>query len=229
MNRTLVIESATEACSVALFDGAALVAGDFAMLGRGHAEALVPMIAALPGKGRADRIMVGLGPGSFTGLRIGLAAARALGLAWGCAVLGYPTLALIALGARASAPGAVLVATTGGHGEWFCQDFGGDGLPASALVSLKPEVAAARAGDVVAGSQAEALVARRGHGTALAIWPDARAAMALAPALITTDLAPIYGRAPDARPVESCRLEAARRRSRPDHGGHAGGIRPAPW
>ena len=45
---TLVIDSATEACSVALFDGAELIAGTHAMLGRGHAEQLVPMIAALP-------------------------------------------------------------------------------------------------------------------------------------------------------------------------------------
>jgi tRNA threonylcarbamoyladenosine biosynthesis protein TsaB len=47
--RTLVIDCATEACSVALFDGDALIAGECRVLGRGHAEALVPMIAALPG------------------------------------------------------------------------------------------------------------------------------------------------------------------------------------
>ena len=50
--RTLVIDTATEACSVALFDDGALQGGDYRHLARGHAEALVPMIAALPGRGK---------------------------------------------------------------------------------------------------------------------------------------------------------------------------------
>ncbi len=49
--RTLVIDCATEACSIALFEGERLLAGDFRMLGRGHAEQLIPMIADLPGQG----------------------------------------------------------------------------------------------------------------------------------------------------------------------------------
>jgi tRNA threonylcarbamoyladenosine biosynthesis protein TsaB len=52
--RTLAIDCATEACSVALFDGAELLAGEFRMLGRGHAEQLVPMIARLARPGRTD-------------------------------------------------------------------------------------------------------------------------------------------------------------------------------
>ena len=54
------------------------------------------MIAALPEHGRADSIAVALGPGSFTGIRVGLAAARALAFAWGAELTGYPTLDLIA-------------------------------------------------------------------------------------------------------------------------------------
>lgn len=196
----LVIEAATEACSVALFTEGALVAGDWRMLGRGHAEALVPMIAALPGKGRTRRIAVGLGPGSFTGVRIGLAAARALGLAWGAEVLGYPTLALIAAMARAQAGAqAVLVATTGGHGEWFLAGYDAAGAEARPLASLAPDVAAGVDGALVAGSQAEALVARRGAGTAMPIWPDARVFDRLGNAALGRDLAPIYGRVPDAK------------------------------
>src|SRR5690606_30763159 len=136
--RTLVIDSATEACSAALFEDMALVARTLEVLGRGHAERLVPMISELPDKGRAERIVVSLGPGSFTGVRIGLAAARALGLAWKAEVLGYPTLALVAAMARRTHPGPVTVCMTGGHGEWFVQDYGPDGLPQGNLVSLAP-------------------------------------------------------------------------------------------
>ncbi|WP_374418583.1 tRNA (adenosine(37)-N6)-threonylcarbamoyltransferase complex dimerization subunit type 1 TsaB [Novosphingobium arvoryzae] len=198
---TLTIDSATEACSVALHDGAVLVAGDWRMLGRGHAEQLVPMIAALPGQGRAARISVALGPGSFTGLRVGLAAARALALAWRAELVGYPTLALLAAMARAErGDQTVTVATTGGHGEWFVQDFGADGAELGPLQSLPPAAAAARPGaDLVAGSQAEALVAARGTGTALPLWPDARQVALLPAAAFSPDVALRYGRAPDAR------------------------------
>lgn len=198
---TLVIDCATEACSVALLDGDALIAGDYRVLGRGHAEQLVPMIAALPGNGRADRIAVALGPGSFTGVRVGLAAARALAFAWGAELTGYPTLRLVAAMARAAEPGAaVTVCMTGGHGEWFVQDFAATGSAAGLQVSLTSAGAAAHGGaDLVAGSQADALVAARGSGTALPLWPDARAFAVLEPQHLSSDPAPLYGRAPDAR------------------------------
>jgi len=200
-NTTLVIDCATEACSVALVRGREVVAADWRLLGRGHAEQLVPMIAALPGHGRADRIAVALGPGSFTGVRVGLAAARALALAWGADLRGYPTLALLAAQARAQAGDeAVTAAITGGHGEWFVQDFGTDGLPSGVLASLKPDEAAATAGAaLVVGSQAAALVERRGSGLALELKCDARGFVLLPDALLACDPAPIYGRAPDAR------------------------------
>jgi tRNA threonylcarbamoyladenosine biosynthesis protein TsaB len=197
--RVLAMECATEACSVALFQDGTLVDGTFRQLGRGHAEALVPMIAALPGSGRADVIVTGLGPGSFTGVRIALAAARALALAWGVPALGYPTLALTAAMARGATAQDVLVATTGGHGEWFTQAFAADGTALSPLASQSPADAAAGTIDLVAGSQAEALVAQRGTGRALALWPDARALMQLGQDHLTADLSPLYGRAPDAR------------------------------
>lgn len=202
--RWLAIECTTEACSVALFRDGGLVAGEYRQLGRGHAEALMPMIAALPERGRADAIAVGRGPGSFTGLRIGLAAARALGLAWRAPVYGYPTLALIASMALEREHGPVRVATTGGHGEWFTQSFDAEGRALGDLLSQHPEAAMAHGEALIAGSQAEALLAGRqaaggADGLALALWPDARAVAGLNPAHFSQDLSPLYGRAPDAR------------------------------
>lgn len=204
--RRLVIDSATEACSVALFDGDSMIAGEYAMLGRGHAEQLVPMIAALPGKGRADWIAVNTGPGSFTGIRVGLAAARALSLAWAAPLTGYSSLALVAAMAKAANPGrAIDVAMTGGHGEWFFQPFGADGSASSEVASLSPaQVAAASRADCIVGSQAEALAVHRDRALVEALmimplWPDARAFACLEAHGLQDDALPRYGRAPDAR------------------------------
>lgn len=201
--RTLVIDCATEACSVALFEDGLLLAGDFRMLGRGHAEHLVPMVSGLPERGRAERIAVSLGPGSFTGLRVGLAAARAFGFAWKADLMGFPTLALVAAIARdRTGNEPVGVAMTGGHGEWFVEGFDERGATTRPLASLSPSAAIAASHEfTIAGSEAEALVERRGRGRPLAMWPDARAFPLLPSLALSQKVQPLYGRPPDARPI----------------------------
>lgn len=198
--RTLAIETAADACSVALIEGEAVVAYDHRVIGRGHAEALVPMIAALPDRGRSSRILVSLGPGSFTGVRIGLATARALGFAWNAEVLGFPTLALVAAQADAGAP--LTVCMNGGHGEWFVQDFA-QGASLGELHSLTPPAAAVRGAQrLIVGNRAREFAALLGGGTeAVELLPDAGAVPILGLAHFTTVLAPIYGRGPDATPM----------------------------
>ena len=170
------------------------------------------MIADLPEKGRADTILVSLGPGSFTGVRIGIATARALGFAWQAEVLGYPTLALVAAMARSdNAQAPATVCMNGGHGEWFVQDFDAAGMPHAQVASLPPDAAAARDFHaIVAGDRAAELVgdAPDAKHRAVEILPDARATPLLPKTLLTQDLAPIYGRGPDATP--SALAEAGR-------------------
>lgn len=187
------------------FDGATLLASTHEVLGRGHAERLVPMIAQLPDKGRADRILVSLGPGSFTGVRIGIAAAQGLGLAWNAQVLGYPTLGLVGVMAQKThTKTPVTVCMNGGHGEWFVQQFAEDGTPANKAASLKPEEARAllQPGIIVAGSKAAEMRDGREDITALDILPDARDALLMPDQLLSSDVTPIYGRAPDAKPAQ---------------------------
>ena len=197
----LVIDSATAACSVALLaDDGALLEERHEVVGRGHAERLVPMIAELLGDRRPGAILVDCGPGSFTGVRVGLAAAHGLAIGWQVPLAGFSSLALLA---AASGESEVAAALRGGHGELFVQSYGGDPLaPLDPLRSLPPEAAAeAIAADLVVGSGAEALVAARGHGRWSDALPRAAQARLLPDSLRSLPAKPIYGRAPDARPM----------------------------
>ncbi|MBY8976674.1 tRNA (adenosine(37)-N6)-threonylcarbamoyltransferase complex dimerization subunit type 1 TsaB [Rhodobacteraceae bacterium NNCM2] len=115
----LAIDTSTSQCAVALADGDAVETRQREMT-RGHAEALFPMIDELVG-GRFDaltRIAVCTGPGSFTGIRIGVAAAR--GLALGC---GIPCIGISRFEALAAGKGAVTVVLDGRAGTLFAQPF----------------------------------------------------------------------------------------------------------
>ena len=200
---TLVIETATAACSVALLRGGDVIASAHEVVGRGHAERLVPMIGALPGQGRAPRILVDVGPGSFTGVRVGLAAALGLAIGWGSEVVGYSSLALVAASGFEGHPQCPALAAIleGGHGEVFMQLFTASPLaPEGPLQSLLPAAALAALGDRPAfGNGVRHLAALDPERGLIEALPRAEDARLLPPALATLPPRPIYGRAPDAR------------------------------
>ena len=197
--RRLIIDTATRVCSVALFDGYFCIAAFHEDLGRGHAERLVPMIAELPDKGRADIIHVDVGPGSFTGIRVGVSAARALALAWGAKCHGYCGLDLVAAVARKRTAVTVDVVMTGGHGEFYFQSFDDGGASLTEVQSLPPEIAAKiSVAELVAGDMAHRLVTLRGSGQAIELLPNAQSWPEISelPPLLPS---PLYVRGPDAK------------------------------
>src|SRR5438045_791076 len=138
----LAFDTSSAACTAALFDeNGACVARRDELIGRGHSERLVPMLAEMLDGRTATRILVGVGPGSFTGIRVGIAAAHGLAIGWGAELAGMSSLALLAAGAEAD--GDVAATVSGGHGELFVQQFGAAGEPTSGLANLSPAAAAA--------------------------------------------------------------------------------------
>lgn len=197
----LALDTSTAACTAALLlpDGTIIASRD-EVIGRGHAERLVPMIEEMLDGHVPARLLVGVGPGSFTGLRVGIAAAHGLAIGWSIPLSGMNSLALVA----ASAPpgeGKVAVAMAGGHGELFVQTFNRRKLNATGpILNLTPVAAAAKVdAPLVVGSGAEALVAARHSGEAMPLLPTASHAMQLPELLRMLECKPIYARAPDAR------------------------------
>ncbi|HSE76760.1 MAG TPA: tRNA (adenosine(37)-N6)-threonylcarbamoyltransferase complex dimerization subunit type 1 TsaB [Alphaproteobacteria bacterium] len=167
----LALDTSTVACSVALLRAEAIVAAEEQPMIRGHAEALLPMVARIMTRagapfGAIDRLAVTIGPGHFTGLRAGIAAARGLALALDRPLVGVTTLEAIAAGVpEAERRGrVVIVAIDSKREEAYVQAFD-EGLVARASpAALRPadyaaKFAAARPAMpvVLAGDAAEAL------------------------------------------------------------------------
>jgi tRNA threonylcarbamoyl adenosine modification protein YeaZ len=198
----LAFDTSTAACTAALLepDGTVIASRD-EVIGRGHAERLVPMIEEMLDGHVPSRILVGVGPGSFTGLRVGIAAAHGMAIGWRVPLAGMNSLALLAATAPAG-EGKIAAALSGGHGELFVQTFDRKKLTASGpVLSLTPPAAAMKVdAPLVVGTGAEALLEARHFGEALPLLPSASRALALPELLRMLECKPIYARAPDARP-----------------------------
>ena len=219
----LAFDTCFDGCSVCVAERAGgPVAELSALMERfetGHAERLIPMIGDAMSKAgldfdRLDRIAVTTGPGTFTGTRIGVAAARALALACGAKTVGVSSLAVMAeVAKRDITPEQLAVVVDARRGEVYAQLFGSDGgLDArSPPLLLSIDKAAQLGGNapvvfVGSGAAAVATVASGQGRDASSHFPDllpnAMALAFIAAALRATDdpLIPFYLRPPDAKP-----------------------------
>lgn len=195
----LAIDTAGPACSAGFFDAERALAVASEDIGRGHAERLIPMIEELrSGLGvplcDITQVAVTVGPGSFTGLRVGLAAARGFALALNCACTGVTVFEALH---HAYCDGKPLgIALDAKRGQVWWQAFDGNGTAACARQaepkSGDPIRLLGNGADLVAGPQS--LVVSRVASAPI----EAVAAVALAhPDRAAT---PLYLRAPDAKP-----------------------------
>jgi tRNA threonylcarbamoyladenosine biosynthesis protein TsaB len=188
----------------------------------GHAERLFPMVAeVMEGAGLAfsaiDRIAVTVGPGTFTGVRVGIAAARGIALASGKPVIAITSLAAMAhrahlLLGKEIADRRLLAVVDARRGMVYAQSFAGDGDAMGQPQLLTPEAAAkvfAGSPALVVGSGAaivsEALKSSGMEADARLpnLQPHARSLAMLAPGLQPIDkVAPLYLRPPDAKPQD---------------------------
>ncbi|HEY1474743.1 MAG TPA: tRNA (adenosine(37)-N6)-threonylcarbamoyltransferase complex dimerization subunit type 1 TsaB [Pseudolabrys sp.] len=223
--RVLAIDTALEACSAAVLDTelGAISAQESLAMQRGHAEALLPLIARVMEAANLefaalDRIAVTIGPGSFTGLRVGIAAARGIALAAGKPAVGLSTLAAYAaplVAADDTLP--VVAAIDARHDHVYCQVFGPGGrtIVAPRLAPLREALRVAATGAPrLTGTAAEMLAAAWPAGERAPRLVDARRApdidwvARLGAAAVETGMPPkpLYLRAPDAQPQNAAQL-----------------------
>lgn len=208
--RILAVDTALGACSVAILDGDKVLAHRFAIMERGHAEALAPMVEAAMNDAASefsslDRLAVTTGPGTFTGQRVGLAFMRAMRIALGKELVGLTTLSVMAQEAMWQTKRAVGVALHDARrGEVYLEIVGAIEL-SPCVLSLEDAVARASGlGDrsVLAGTAAM----RAKEQLPKAILSDVRqpdalwvAKLALASPSPEAPPKPLYLRPPDAK------------------------------
>ncbi|MFL0694126.1 MAG: tRNA (adenosine(37)-N6)-threonylcarbamoyltransferase complex dimerization subunit type 1 TsaB [Agrobacterium tumefaciens] len=203
----LAIDTAGVDCAAAVFDSKAdkLIGSVSETIGRGHAERLMAMIdEALADAGLAlgdiERIGVTVGPGSFTGIRVGVASARGLALALGVDCVGVSTLEVLAQTMSAT-DGSILAAINAHRDQVYAQSFV-NGVPQDEplLLELDDYLARAAASGVVLVGSASALVADRNAETGPDHYPIEIVARISAVAKAQGKPKPLYLRGPDAKP-----------------------------
>lgn len=223
--RVLAIDTALAACSAAVLDTAygGIIASESLPMLRGHAEALLPLLQRVMqqagfGFPDIDRIAVTTGPGSFTGLRVGIAAARGIALAAEKPAVGLSTLSAYAAPHIASDERfPVVAAIDARHNHVYLQVFapGGGLFTAPRLAPLREAVrAAAEASSFIAGSAAQLVAAGLTADDPVPVAVDASAAPDIAwvarmGAVVPEEQAPLkpqYLRAPDAQPQNAAQL-----------------------
>ena len=222
--RVLAIDTALEACSAAVLDpDGGITASESVAMTRGHAETLMPLIArVMNGAGvefaQLDRIAVTTGPGSFTGLRVGISAARGIALAAGKPAVGLSTLAALAAPLIATDDGTQVVAAIDArHEHIYLQVFGVNGrtLVGPRVASLRDAARAAMAAPTrIVGSAANKMAAAWPKGAEPPLSVEQRAApdiewIARLGAAATDGYSPpkpLYLREPDAQPQDAARL-----------------------
>jgi tRNA threonylcarbamoyladenosine biosynthesis protein TsaB len=224
----LAIDTALDACAAGVLDTEAgkMIAQESLPMKRGHAEALMPLIARVvkeSGIGFADldRIAVTTGPGSFTGLRVGLSAARGLALAAAKPVVGVTTLTAYAAPiVNEGREHPVISAIDARHDHVYLQVVAGNGssLVWPCVAPIEEALDAARFGAPhLVGNAAGILAERWPAENAKPFEVDAQAAPDIAwvgwlGAAVSPDTAPArpyYLRAPDAKPQKNMLQQAA--------------------
>jgi len=222
--RVLAIDTALGACAAAVLDsqaGAILAAESIGMV-RGHAEAVMPLIARVMDAARSEfvelnRIAVTVGPGSFTGLRVGISAARGIALAAGKPAIGLSTLSALAAPHVAARTGDTIIAAIDARNEQvYFQVFAPNGVTVVTprLDRLRAAVRAVPVGPtVITGSGALLVAAHWPSGSPIPRVEDHAAPdigwVARLGAAAQEEGAPpkpLYLRRPDARPQDAGRL-----------------------
>ncbi|MBB4230447.1 tRNA (adenosine(37)-N6)-threonylcarbamoyltransferase complex dimerization subunit type 1 TsaB [Rhizobium mongolense] len=207
----LALDTAGVDCAAALYDsGRDTVLGEASdLIGKGHAEHLMGIVDRVLNQAdmklaMVERIAVTIGPGSFTGIRVGVAAARGFGLALNIPTVGITTLETMAAAQREKTPGRpVLAAMDAKRGEIYLQSFSADGPaldePRAVTIEAAKTIATAFAGEIT-GSATPLLKpnATGEHANMFPISIVARLGAAADPG--SGKPKPLYLRGPDAKP-----------------------------